>query len=166
MKKLFIIGLLCIIVIGCSSKEPNITNSNTNTSTNTNTTTNTNTNSNEGKYEVHLYLFHSNTCGHCQSEISWLNSIEKDYSYLKVHYYEASENAELYQKVKEKLGISSVSVPLTIIGNDYYVGFSEAKERKFLRIIKEESTIDRCDVVDAIIQNKNVEECIKKNKRG
>ncbi len=170
MKKILVVILISTLLVGCSSEKKidstnRNTSSNTNTNVDSNTNTNTNSNSNEGKYVVNFYLFHSETCSHCQSEIRWLNSIEKDYPYLKVHYYEASKNVELYEKVKSELDISSDSVPLTIIGNDYYVGFSDAKGRKFLRIIKEESTKDRCDVVDAIINNKNVTECIEHNKR-
>ncbi len=169
MKKIVFLFVLLLCMAGCEDKEE-VSNSNrVDTNSNSNVvSTNSNSNSlvddeNVGKYDVHLYLFHSNSCDHCKDEIKWLNSIEKDYKYLKIHYYEVGENSKIYDLVKEKMGIESNSVPLTIIGNDYYIGISDAKQRKFIRAVKEQSKKDYCDVVGTILNNGNVKECIKKN---
>lgn len=157
-------------MVGCNSNQPSNSNSNNDEVSNSNTTSNSNNNgdSNEdnelGKYTVHLYLFHSSSCDHCKEEIKWLNSIEEDYSYLKVHYYEAAENSELYEKVKKAMGIESNYVPLTIIGNDYFIGYDSPKGRKFIRTINEYSQTGFCDVVGTVINGGDANSCMNKNK--
>lgn len=164
MKKITVFVLCLCLMVGCNS-QPSNSNSNTNESnSNLISNSNSNTNSNVTKNEVHLYLFHSATCSHCQEEISWLNSIDGEYPYLKIHTYEASENSELYEKVKKAMEIESVYVPLTIIGNDYYIGYDAAKGRKFLRTINEYSESGFCDVVGTIINDGDVKACMDKNK--
>lgn len=171
MKKKIILLILCLLVVGCNDKKREEKSNRNSASLETNSNSNySNSNSNVedeniGKYTVHLYLFHSKTCEHCKEEIAWLNSIEKDYSYLKIHYYEASENHELYEKVKETMKIDSEYVPLTIIGEEWFIGFASSKERKFIRTINEYSKKDTCDVVGTIINGGDVNSCIEKNKR-
>ena len=58
------------------------------------------------KEKVDLYLFHSETCSHCQAEIKFLEELEKEYDNLEVHLYETNnskKNTELMIKIKEKL---------------------------------------------------------------
>lgn len=167
MKKILIVVFILLLLLGCSNntndnkKDDEINNVN---STNENNSDNSN-DIDDGTYIVNFYLFHSNSCSHCQEEKAWLKSIEKQYSYLKIHYYEVSENEALYIKVKEVFNITSNGVPLTIIGNDYYLGFSETKERKFIRIIEDTSTKEYCDVIDSIIKNKDYISCMKANEQ-
>lgn len=164
MKKKILILLVLILLVGCSNnknEDRNIDNNN-NLSSESNTNLKDNS-SNEDKNEVNFYLFYSNTCSYCQDEKAWLSSIQKEHSYLKTHYYEVSENNEIYQKIKSIFNISSNGVPLTIIGNEYYLGFSDSKGRKFERIIKELSEKKSCDVVDAIINNRDYTSCMKIN---
>lgn len=175
MKKTIILVLCLLVLVGCNEKKREEdsnqnsasleSNSNSNIQSNSNYSSNTE-DENIGKYPVHLYLFHSKTCEHCQEEIAWLNSIEKEYSYLKIHYYEASENQEYYQKVKTAMNIDSDYVPLTIIGEDWFIGFASSKERKFIRTINEYSKKDTCDIVGTIISGGDVNSCKEKNKRG
>lgn len=178
MKKLWIFVFCLLLLVGCNTKEnEENTNSNFNTNFNDgNTNSNTNdekTNSNintenptdeVGKYTVHLYLFHSKSCQHCQQELAWLESIEGEYSYLKIHTYEVSEEKEIYEKVKSAMKIDSGYVPLTIIGEDYFVGYSDAKGKKFIRTVKEQSKKNYCDVVGTVINGGDVNSCIEKNK--
>lgn len=170
MKKTLILLVAILILTGCgaTNNDENL-NNNANSSSNSNSNSNSSSNSNnteieyenEGKYKVNLYLFHSNSCSHCQDEKEWLRTIEKEYDYLNIYYYEVSENNDLYKKVKEVYGIGD-GVPLTIIGDNYYLGFSTSKERKLIREIREASTKDLCDVVSAIIKKEDYLAC--KNK--
>ena len=191
MKKWILVIICTLLLVGCGGKSENSnsnsnqntntdTNNNTNTNTDTNTSSNsniTNTNSNEnedpnvGKYTVEFYIFHSSTCSVCQSEIAWLKSIEGDYPYLNIHYYEVSDskNAELANKVKDALGVSEEDynyVPFTVMGNDYFIGWDTSRERKFIRMIKENSTIKLCDVVKTIQNGGNVAACMKQNEEA
>lgn len=107
------------------------------------------------KEEVNVYLFHSETCMHCQAEIKFLNSIKEEYN-LNLHYYETyfnADNKELMNKVKDKMNIKSQYVPFTIIGNVYYIGFSDTIETAILESIK---NYNNKDVVDKIINNKDI----------
>lgn len=167
MKKLTILLICLFLIVGCSTNnETEMDSSNSNVDIeNTSTSSSDNETSEEeyGEYTVQLYLFHSNSCSHCQEEVAWLQSIEDEYPYLEIHYYEVSENTEIYTKVKEALGVSSNSVPFTIIGNEYFIGFSSTKERKFIRTIKEMSQKNLCDVVDTAINGGDVSSCIAQN---
>ena len=194
MRRYVTIFICLLFLVGCGkqkqsnsnrnisneSTNSNVVDTNTNTSSDTNSSSNSNTSSNTnenedpnvGKYVVHYYLFHLSTCPHCQEEIEWLQSIEKDYPYLQIHYYEVGstnpENAELVTKVRDASKITGENrdyVPLAIIGNEYYIGFADSKERKFIRTIKEQSTQKYCDIVDTILKDGDVEDCLKQNGR-
>lgn len=93
----------------------------------------------EGK--INLYLFHGKECPHCEDERNWLNNIKKRYDdYLNVKMFEvwhSKENSKLMEKVKKEFDINSEGVPLTIIGDEYYVGFSDSISSKMENKIKE-----------------------------
>lgn len=119
---------------------------------------------NIGKNRVDFYLFYSSTCGHCHNERRWIETIREEFPYVDFHMYEVSEEEELFIKVLDAYGIEDSSVPVTIIGNDYFVGYSETKNRKFIRYIEELSKKENCGVVETIIQNGDVEACMEINK--
>ena len=86
---------------------------------------------------IDLYLFHSSTCEHCQAEIKYLDSIKDKYPNLKVHLYETTDpteestkNAKIGMNVASKLGVT-YQTPFTILGETYYIGFSENIEKSF-----------------------------------
>ena len=78
--------------------------------------------------KVSLYLFHGAECPHCEEERNWLKSITEEYKdYLKVYYFEVwhnADNAKLMEQIKKEFDIKNSGVPLTIIGDKYYLGFS------------------------------------------
>lgn len=81
--------------------------------------------------KINLYLFHGKECPHCEEERNWLDSIKEDYDDLNIYDYEVwhnDHNKELMNQVKETLNINTTGIPLTIIGNDYYVGFSDTSK--------------------------------------
>ena len=118
-----------------------------------------------GSNEVVLYLYYSSTCPHCHAEIDWLNSVKNNYPYLKIVKKEASENMDEYENIVTKMNINDYHVPLTIIGDSYYIGFNESKKDYFDSMIKYYSTIDSCDIVDTIINNKDIDKCKQINKK-
>ncbi len=119
----------------------------------------------EEKNQVSFYLFYSNSCQHCHAEREWIASIEDDYPYVDFKLYEASENQELLDKINKAYGVENDSVPITVIGNDYLVGYSDTSNRKFIRYIEDLATFDNCDVVDTIINNGDVEACMQQNEK-
>ncbi len=105
-----------------------------------------------------IYFFHGDGCPHCAEEKLFLDKISKD---VKIEEYEVwynTLNEELYNKVKEVYKIKENGVPLTIIGNTYFVGYNEAIGRSIKRAINyyNDSKNNYSDNVDKIIEGKSV----------
>ena len=115
----------------------------------------------EEKNLVNIYLFHSETCSHCQAEIRLLNSLEEKYNNIKVYEYEINneENQELFSKVKDLYNISNTGVPFTIIGEKYFFGYSDEISRlNFIKSIIYYSDNGYEDKVAKIVGNNNLPE--------
>ena len=177
MKKLLILLTLTLLV-GCGKDANNENNrdSNLNSETNSNeqmTEENSNKSSNTyeyaesdvGKNPVTLYLFYSATCSHCHEEIEWLDTLGTTYPYLKIEKYEASANITFYELVKNKMEIDSEFVPLTIIGNDYRIGYAAADSEELINLFEYYSTFDSCDVVNTVKISGDVSACRAKNQK-
>lgn len=177
MKKITLIIISLFLLVGCEKNEDkNFDESNrVETSNVSNVTSNIESNSNEtsnekidydeskvGTNKVTLYLFYLSTCPHCHAEMEWLDTIKDKYSYLNIVKYEVTENETLYEKVIDKMNINDYHVPLTVIGNDYMIGYSESRNNKLINLIKKHSTYDSCDVVKTIENNEDIEKCMKK----
>jgi glutaredoxin len=118
---------------------------------------------------VNAYLFYGDGCPHCAKENTFLESIKNDYPTLDIYKYEvyfSRENSLLMQKVAETLGTESGGVPFLVIGDKYYVGFSET-----LTPIEIEAKINEClkdicpDPITIIvgIESTNTDTIIKSN---
>lgn len=96
--------------------------------------------------KINLYLFHGATCPHCAEEKVWLEDIKDKYkSNLNVYYYEVwndSYNAKLMEQVKDVFNIKTDGVPLTIVGEKYYIGFSKSTGSNIEYMIKDYITDD------------------------
>ena len=55
------------------------------------------------------------------------------------------------------------SVPVTIIGSDYIIGYNEEIKNKIENMIDAYSSEKHCDVVELIIENKDISECLSIN---
>ena len=78
--------------------------------------------------KINIYLFRGEGCPHCKQEEKWLQQIEKEYGdYLNIYDFEVwynEANQVKYDEVAERLKINVNSIPFTIIGDKYFVGFS------------------------------------------
>lgn len=87
------------------------------------------TNTKVEKDKINIYLFHGYNCPHCKAEKEWLKTIKEDYKdYVNIYYFEVwkdSNNLKLMNKVKDRMNIKEEGVPLTIIGDKYFIGFSD-----------------------------------------
>lgn len=111
------------------------------------------------KEKVNLYLFHSATCTHCQAEIKYLEELEKEYDNLDVHLYEVDGNKKNLEKmidVKEKLKIDSPNVPFTVIGNYYYIGYSDGIGDGIKELVDKYTEEKEINVVKPILEGKEV----------
>jgi hypothetical protein len=103
--------------------------------------------------EVRLYLFHSNECWHCKSEIEWLDSIMGQYPNLVVTKWEVTDdqvNNELMIKVKQRFDLTTPNVPFTVIGDKYLIGFGEEVKTNILQLLDKYSNETVIDVVDEV----------------
>lgn len=115
--------------------------------------------STSAKEKVDLYLFHSETCSHCQAEMKYLHELEKEYDNLELHLYEinnSKKNTELMIEIKEKLDIDSPNVPFTVIGNYYYIGYSEGIKEGIKELIDKYTEEKQIDVIKPILEGKEV----------
>lgn len=88
---------------------------------------------------VNIYFFHSKDCAHCNEEIKFLNSIEKKYNNIKIYRYEIhdEENNKKRQQVIDLYDLRSNGVPITIIGDTPYIGYSEnTSNKKYIKTIE------------------------------
>ena len=91
--------------------------------------------------KVYLYLFHGQECPHCEEERKWLETIEDKYKddvrvvYLEV--WHSKKNQKYMDQVKQEFKITQDGVPLTIIGNKYYLGFSDTVESQIENTIRD-----------------------------
>jgi glutaredoxin len=74
---------------------------------------------------VDIHLFWSQGCPHCHLEKEFLAKLEAQYPQVRLHTYEISslENQELLQKVAHRLKFNVTGVPVTIIGDHYFIGW-------------------------------------------
>lgn len=92
--------------------------------------------------KIHYYLFYSSTCPHCHSERNFISNSLKELYKDKVEFfeYDISVYDELYVSVCKYFNYKGGSVPLTIIGDKYYVGFGDSM--KSVLINKIDSYLD------------------------
>ncbi|MGI6324659.1 MAG: hypothetical protein ACOXZS_01775 [Bacilli bacterium] len=80
----------------------------------------------EAADKVNIYFFWGNGCPHCENEKEVLAELKKEYP-ITIYDYEVwynKENQELLDKVGEYFDININGAPFTVIGNNYFVGFS------------------------------------------
>ncbi len=81
----------------------------------------------EEVYPVNFIVFHSETCPHCKDELEFIEEeLSEEFPNLKLQAYEVSgfKNSNLFKKVIDQYGLQG-GVPVTIIGDEHWVGFSE-----------------------------------------
>ena len=112
------------------------------------------------KNKLKVYLFYSSTCPHCSALKEYLNEVDN----IDLKMYEVGTYSKLAQKVRDALGIKESGVPLLVIGSDYIIGYSEDYNDQINDMIYSYSNSSHCDLVDKVIENKDVKSCIKTNK--
>ncbi len=109
----------------------------------------------ETKEQAVIYLFWSDTCGHCHEELEYINSILPEYKdKIKMRSYEGSnsENFALQQKVGQFFKLEKYNgFPLTVIGDKTFYGFGEDyKEEMIEAIEKLYNSTEKYDVFDEL----------------
>lgn len=77
---------------------------------------------------VNLYLFHGDGCPHCADAKEFLEPYVKENPYIKFYQYEVWYNQDNLSKLKgvaNELGFEASGVPLLIVGDKEWAGWSE-----------------------------------------
>jgi cytochrome c biogenesis protein CcdA/glutaredoxin len=78
---------------------------------------------------VVVVLFHGEGCPHCAAERTWLVGLLARHSGLRLEEHEVwydEANRALLQQYAQRLGFEPSGVPVTVVGDRVWIGFSEA----------------------------------------
>lgn len=76
-----------------------------------------------------LVLFHGDGCPHCAAEREWLGGLRQRHPALVVEEHEVwfdDANRALLEATAAEMGFEPTGVPVTIVGDHVWIGFSEA----------------------------------------
>ena len=95
-----------------------------------------------------INFFYSKTCPHCASEGKFLDQLKNDHPEVKINRYEISQknNIDLLTQYYDDYGVSKSSrgwVPVTFVGDKYFLGFNDDIGREIEACAKEDSQF--CD---------------------
>ncbi len=108
--------------------------------------------------KINLYLFWGDGCGYCESLISFLENIDKEYSNkYNIYLFEVWKNLDNRQTMDqyaEESGYKPSGVPFLIVGKKAFSGFSPSMEQKIKDTINSEfdSRLEKNPLTD-FIQN-------------
>ncbi|NMA51169.1 MAG: hypothetical protein GX951_04930 [Mollicutes bacterium] len=114
--------------------------------------------------KINIYFFHKDGCNHCAAEENWLENLKEEYEdSLNIYEYEvisSEKNFNFFKEVCQIFNKTTNSVPVTIIGDNFYSGFSEVTISQMEAQIKEylEEEVDKNIVTIPIIGKVNVKE--------
>ena len=93
--------------------------------------------------KVNIYFFWGDGCPHCEEEMAFFESIEKEYGkYYNLYKFETwndEENAKIFNIFANAMGDEARAVPYTIIGEKSFFGFGENSKEQFINAIEEQS---------------------------
>ncbi|OGJ38856.1 MAG: hypothetical protein A2383_02540 [Candidatus Pacebacteria bacterium RIFOXYB1_FULL_39_46] len=76
--------------------------------------------------KANIYFFWGEGCPHCEREKPFLETLEEQYTGVKVYDFEVWHNADnrkLMIEVGQKLNTNINGVPFTVVGEEYFVGW-------------------------------------------
>ena len=78
---------------------------------------------------INIYFFRGEGCPHCAKEEEFFEKeLKKKYDNIKIYDFEVwnnKENSKLLDLVKERFRLRKINVPFTVIGNKYFMGYSD-----------------------------------------
>jgi len=88
---------------------------------------------------VFITFFWRDGCSHCADEKPFLQDLVDQYPQIKVNAYEVyynSDNRDLLVSFGDALGFEAGGVPVTIIGDKVWIGFSDEKSAEIEETVK------------------------------
>ena len=93
---------------------------------------------NNKKEKINVYLFCGNGCPHCEHAKEFFNNNSEYNKYYNLIQYEVwydEDNKKLMNTVKDELDIKATGVPLIVIGEEYFSGYSSSLDKKINDVI-------------------------------
>lgn len=109
-------------------------------------------------YSTKLYLFHRESCPHCEDERKYLETIKDKYDELEILQYEVENdfsNSVLLNNVKKTLGDDNNYVPYTVVGSTSIIGYSSYSNTTIENMIESCIKTGCPDVVGSVIKKGN-----------
>ncbi|REG06114.1 hypothetical protein [Pelolinea submarina] len=78
--------------------------------------------------DVNIYFFWGDGCPHCEEEKPFLDALVSEYDQVGLVDYEVwynRDNQEILKQFSQVLGFEPSGVPVTVIGDRYWIGFRE-----------------------------------------
>jgi thiol-disulfide isomerase/thioredoxin len=100
-----------------------------------------------------VYLFWGRGCPHCEKEKHFLEGLQRENPALEVRSFEVwydKKNAGLLASMLQARGMRSSGVPVTIVDDQVFAGFTSQTEARLTAVIKEcgtRSCVDPADVL-------------------
>ncbi len=102
--------------------------------------------------EVNVYVFHGETCPHCNEAIEYLNSIKDKYdlNIIKYEIWNNDENKEIMMDMADYLDFTVRGVPFVIIDNTPITGYSskvtDETYKYHIKLASKESFVDKVGI--------------------
>ena len=77
--------------------------------------------------EVVVYWFWGDGCPHCADQMPFMGELAKreNVAVVALEVYNSDENRQRQQEFADAYGIEKVAVPMTFVGNEYWVGWAD-----------------------------------------
>ena len=98
---------------------------------------------------VNIYFFWGDGCPHCEEEKPFLDSLVSEYSQVNLVDYEVwynRDNQAVLLQFSQALGFEPSGVPVTVIGDQYWIGFREDYKTEMESILQQ--TLDNPNAAD------------------
>jgi cytochrome c biogenesis protein CcdA/glutaredoxin len=90
--------------------------------------------------DVTIYFFWGDGCPHCAEEEPFLESLAQKYPQVKIQKYEVwydKANQEILKNVADAMNFDPKGVPVTIIGEKYWIGYRAEYNTEFEAAVKD-----------------------------
>lgn len=120
--------------------------------------------SSKAQNTVDIYLFWGDGCPHCAKAKPFLQQLDESSDNVNLHMYEVyhnSVNQKLLQDVTSYLGVKSSGVPVTIVGDEAFIGYSGDSSGLPIKDRVNECLASGCqDTVKDVISGKTVQKTV------
>jgi len=105
------------------------------------------------RFDVPIYFFWGDGCPHCATQKVFLEQLKRDHPNVKVFDFEVyyvEANRPLMTAMAAAFGRPVTGVPMTFIGDEVWVGFSDAMGRQMRAAVERYQTYDAPDPADRV----------------